>query len=327
MQFWPRGDRVRVEIEVPSATNATTVAPARWPAECFIFDTQTGTNLPETGWIFTGSRKIQEGDREIYVADEIEPQAIISVFNLAATVLDVPRYGSQDALYDRQRVAEARRLPPGTPVRVILSPWPIEKGGQRSAICGFVPGTNDDVGARWEESEGDRREVYTGRDAVEAHLRAARERGDLVFARFAPAADLPLAQVAQAARLFGDWERAEWLRGDAPQGDDFYFAAFTPDASFRDRATRPAQPAEIRLALLQDPPGAWEATVCQADATDGRPIRDASDLAEAVRALPPTDAPGVLLIFAPPSAPLSALRDALRHVRATHPVLYFFADR
>ena len=139
LRFWPRGERVIGEIEWREGGTGT---PQRVRLERTLIDTRTGRPLPEDGLVFTGSARVPDaaGTGTVYAADEFEPNSIASAFNLEATVLDIPRKGGQNALYDYQVVNPAHVLPKDLPLTVVLRPEPRTNGTARVADLDLVIG-------------------------------------------------------------------------------------------------------------------------------------------------------------------------------------------
>ena len=114
LRFWPRGERVKVTIEV-LATNGAATALGR--AESTVVDTRTGKPLPEAGFVFCGSRwttateDAGSSTDRVYAADVFSPNSIISVYNERNSVLDVPRRAAQGEVYTFQVPNPERRLP------------------------------------------------------------------------------------------------------------------------------------------------------------------------------------------------------------------------
>jgi hypothetical protein len=75
LRFWAHGDRVMAGIRRPDGDVLLSVEEA-------IFDQQTGTALPEEGFVFTGSMQVttmDKPDEKQYAADVYDPRAVTPV--------------------------------------------------------------------------------------------------------------------------------------------------------------------------------------------------------------------------------------------------------
>ncbi len=345
--FWPRGERVLVEIEtsapfLPAREGeplpAAPEAPVRFRAEEAVLDTRTGRTLPPVGFAFVGSVFLEEDDvpgLKGYAADLLEPNAIVTLFNEPTTVLDIPRLGRKGELYDYQVINPARNLPEGAAVTVLLRPEAWDGGPSRNVdvTIGVHPGPTpgDPPVLSFEVAGRDPRRGGIGElRAAVGELRAA---GFDVYARVRPAPEVTVGALVPFAADLDRCVHVDDLRVEPPEGDHLFYQAFEPDPNFRDRERRPSQPWELHLAPAGAAPPARLARLDtpynEDDGSYGEPVEIARPVADPSE-MPALSADGpdlpVLLVFAPRT---TAYADVLRYVapvRDRFPVVFVFAD-
>lgn len=339
LRFWPRGERVIGELEWREGGSSTGEL-RRVRLERTLIDTRTGRPLPEDGFVFTGSVHVPDaaGTGTVYAADEFEPNSIASAFNLEATVLDVPRKGGQNALYDYQVVNPAHVLPKDLPLTVVLRPEPRTNGTPRVADLDLVvePPTADGKPASLtlrEPKGASRLERGSATDAagVLDGLSAAGHDVHLTI-RVAPAVPLgALAPFGEAIAVFTDRHGA---RIESPPEGQLYYRAFSPDPAFRSRAERPSQPWELRF--NRGDAGGWSARLAKVENTRSvltdeptfRVEEFPANTPPALRKALDEHGPGlpVILVFAPPSMAYGDLMAFLGPLMTTHPVVHLFIE-
>ena len=119
----PHGDRIKITCEWEKDGKTVTV-----PAHRMMRDLKTKKEMPETSWIFAGSRTVRDGDDNPNYAADVTGY-IVSIVNFDLTLIDVPELASNS---NETLEWECNRdlVPPrGTKVTMILEPAPAEKKG------------------------------------------------------------------------------------------------------------------------------------------------------------------------------------------------------
>jgi hypothetical protein len=339
LRFWPRGERVVGELEWRDGGTSTGDL-RRVRLESTLIDTRTGQPLPEDGLVFTGSARVPDaaGTGVVYAADEFEPNSVASAFNLETTVLDIPRKGGQNALYDYQVVNPAHVLPQDLPLTVILRPEPRPDGTPRVADLDLVVTRPAAEGQPVRYSLRDPRGAVrvdggTAGDVARVLDDLARaDRDAHLTIRVDPGVPVGLlGPVGEAVAALTDRHGA---RIESPPADQLYYRAFSPDPSFRSRAERPSQPWELRFRRAGA--GGWTARLAKVENTRSvitdeptfRVEEYPADTAAALRKALDEHGPGlpVLLVFAPPAMSYGDLMAFLGPVLKTHPVVHLFTE-
>lgn len=334
--FWPKGERVTATFRaLPEGSG-----PGAVRAEELILDTQTGRTLPSAGLVFVGGpvRVIDpDSGKRSFAVDVLSPGSIAANYNEPITVLDVPRWAPQGAVYSQQTVNPAYVFEKGRRLEIVLEP---ELGAGRRRVADVDLGLDMSGGA-----VNGTRPVYTLRhDDVETRttnatdvLRAFstmvdNDRDPFVALRVGDA--VPLGTLREICRLLASIESDRGIRMEPPPAGNFYFKAFIPDPSLGARDTRLMQPWELRLAV--NAAGALQAVMVRIDEEwrDDRPRpvlhpqpHPVADPA-AARALLDADPEGlpVLLVYAPPTLTHGVLMSWLRPAVTTHPTVHVFLD-
>lgn len=335
LRFWPRGERVIAELEWvdPAAPDGP---PRRVRLEETLVDTRTGQPLPTDGLVFVGSTRVpvENGTGTVYAADEMEPNSIASAFNLETTVLDIPRRGTQSALYDYQIANSNYVWSKGTPLLVVMRPEPRAEGRPRIHDLVLMIGTTNGrltialretttatpLASSLQEVEHRLREL--GAAAFDAHI-------DVRIEPTTPVRDLrSLGEVV--ARL----AELPAVRIEPPSSGQLYYRAFNPDPSLRRREDRPSQPWE--LYFRAGDPGKWTAVLVTV-----RPGRDIltneptfftreypATTPEELRSRLTEEGPGlpIVVVFAPAPMTYGELMEFVGPLMTTHPVIHVFSE-
>jgi hypothetical protein len=329
--FWPRGERVWLAVR-PFAGG-----PER-PISACVTEQQTGKGL-SNAFIYVGSVWREDGACE---ADSPSPGALVSMYNEGTTVLDVPRLISQNAAYGRYviepgvmdkeslwflilRPERAADAPPRVaPVALTVQPRAgLDKPPAGIADLEWVrqePGAGGVTNAAEEAMTGLMRLVQSGR---EPH----------VTLRFDDR--LTVKAMSELTPVIAAIEGENGIRVDGPPDGQLYYKAYQPKPEWRAREKRLMQPYELRIE--RDGEAGWRKTFVQIheDWTDEssldpkltvrqHPLQNWDALAGHVENLGPGQ--GVLLVFAPANAPLSAFMDGVRRVQKSLPTVYVFAE-
>ena len=117
LRFWARGELFNLSVAQTSAP------PVR--VEQLIVDRRSGKTLREEGFLFTGSRMVDSFDdpkKQVYAADEYDPKAIVSLFNTAYAVLEVPYAAPQGDVYANCAINPEHALPEGELLTLVIEP-------------------------------------------------------------------------------------------------------------------------------------------------------------------------------------------------------------
>lgn len=339
LRFWPRGERVIGEIEWRDG-GTPTGALRRVRLERTLIDTRTGRPLPDDGLVFTGSTHAPaaDGTGTVYAADEFEPNSIASAFNLEATVLDIPRRGGQNALYDYQVVNPEHVLPRDFALTVILRPEPRTNGVPRVTDLDLMiepPAAKGQVAQlRLRAAAGTARIGHDNPGEIARSLDAivASGRDPHLTVRVEPT--VPLGSLKTLGNVIARLTDDHHARIEPPPEGQIYYRAFTPDPAFRSRSDRPTQPWELRFDRTAA--GKWNARLASVEnireiVTDTPTFKVAEfpvDSAAALRKALDDHGPGlpVILVFAPVAMTYGDLMAFLGPALKTHPVVHLFTD-
>lgn len=329
LQFWPEGPTVIACVRRADAAAGTT---NDFPLESCVLDTQTRQPPAAEGFYFTGSARVPglgPNGTEAYAADEMDPGSILPLFNLAGTVLDIPRMGGQGALYGRYAPNPDRAIAANQAVEIILR---AAKDSDHLRPCVCVPvrviHENGKILYRRAPAPG-----KTGDAEATRQIWAAAASNEMVYAQIEFAPDFPCGKLRAAAETIESWVESDLLRIRAPAGQQLFYRAFKPDPSFRSRTERPAHPLELTLVKKE---GAWSgiitAVIRERDSLTDEPVFRTESWAAAT----PEEAQRIFaehgkilpvaLVTAPADATYADLCAWLCPLRTTHPVVHVFVE-
>lgn len=332
LQFWPRGPRVSARIERRASNGALD----SFPVERAVINRRTREALPEEGFMFTGSQRLRDpelGPDEIYAADLVEPCALISLFNQAGTVMDIPRSGTQGELYDVQAVHPDRVMAKDEPIVVVVTPADPARGWREPLVVETWAGVGADGGAAFRLPALPDMAGVTGTvQQVRSALTALAEKR-LVYLRVAFERDLPASRASLPAAEVERWVGENMVRLDAPDDGHLVPRAFLPQPAFRERGERPSHPLELRFERKD---GDWSVVVTQVTPDVDSLTRERVFLTEDWTAKTPAELASlvqthgvrlpVLLVFTPGDTPCGTLADWLAPLRPSHPVVHIFTE-
>lgn len=332
LQYWPRGERVIIHLLREDGS--------RLRLEDSILDQQTGQTTARDGFVFTGSLRVPDlastnlPPGTVYAADQIEPNAIISAFNLRTTVLDIPRLGTQTELYERQISHEGAAFRKDEPLVFLLEPEPRDPPGPRVldlqlAVLGDPTGA---AGFAVLDAASNRLAGPVSAEAAAADI-ASRQAGNRdVFLRFAVAGDATLRQAAEGARRVRELLQKGLVKPEPPEPGQFYYGAFDPNPKLRQRELHSVHPLEVRI-LRED--SAWVLRLTRVelgmDEVGEKIIREESvTVPTAAQAVAHIREKGsglpALLVFAPADMTFAELSALALPFQTTHPHIFIHAE-
>ena len=325
-RFWPYGERVQATVRRLDRPDLT-----EKPLQSLIVDKEVlAPLLGEGGLVFTGGR--WEGDG--CLTDTNMPSSVISLYNEASSIFDVPFQVGQNEVYGRLSLAEA--LPSGALMEIVLRPL-VPAGGGARVLPMMATATMDGDQIKVTCSGED--EKVLKRDSlaeVLMWLRSQAEAGREPFVTVAIDDALPLKRAIDVAHVFGLLD-GKGLKLDGKTEEGLFVRAFLPLEKWRERKDRNPQPFELHLSreadgalkkrlvfieedwnvegldpklTLRDYPfEAWEdfpALIEKAGGADNKVL--------------------VLFVYAPADLPIRTFMPGVRAVSKRLPLVYVFAE-
>lgn len=329
MSFWPKGERISVEV-APFATTNT----AYKPIQSFIIDMQTRAPLALNYFIYCGSPDDPESKDGVRLCDAIAPNSVLSSYNEPQTVLDMPMRCPQSDVYERFLLAPGAKLKPFGLYKLRFRPLLREDGARHVRnytlkIKGAEAGVAYDL-----VLDGKSSRTLTAQGII-AEMKKAVQDGFDPFVEIVFDDGVSLATAIEQAQMLALLEGDKGIRVSPPDANSVYYKGFMPSPAWRTVKDRPSQPWEIHFGIetngapiirmvktLED----WTSTdsldpiLSFKNFTASTPQEAASTILKNGAGLP------VLLIFAPAKTPLSAIMPTIRLLRKTHPTVYFFTE-
>jgi hypothetical protein len=251
LHYWPKGESFVIRLFRQNQPPL--------PIESLLMDRRTGKSLPEGRFMFTGSRRVtvREGAAEVYAADAVQPMSIVSLFNTADSVLQVPQRAAKDAVYQNTVIhPEAIREDAGLLTLVIE---PTNRPGENrvqelkldvSATAGAAPSSDADRLKALRVQLKEPGAILQERSPLPALLERLshldRQKHDFFLTvRFAD--DLELGHARAMAGVLALIDSDRGVRIEPPPAEHLYYRAFTPDRNHLDRKTRIFHPLELIL--------------------------------------------------------------------------------
>lgn len=334
LRFHPRGERVFMSF--------LRAGGAETRMERVVLDGTTGNPLPETGFVFVGSRWVDDqlrpgGDR--YLADVQDPRSIASDYNEPGTVLDVPRQAAQGTFYRDHTVHPDVVCEEGTRLTVRIVP---EYPPDRKRVVDIVleiSGGEDGAAHRMADLlfrlrlSTSPELLAEGLNPVLARFTALGEEGLDPFVALHFGETVSVGAARDVARLFSKIDSGTGIRIEPPEKGHLYYRAFSPDELFRDRSRRAAQPWELHLSMTEGTVSGvltqireiWEEQQLRPDLE----IRHhQTPTPEILKAVLEKEGPGlpVVLVFVPPALSYGQLMRFVRPIMGTHPTIHVFVD-
>ena len=325
-RFWPCGERFTATVrrlDIPDA-------PAR-PLQALINDQETSSPLlGEGGLVFTGAY----WDGNVCLADTNMPSSVISLYNEAGTVFDVPFQVGQSEVYGRLSLAEM--FPYGAPLEIVLRPlMPLDGAPRVLSLTATATIANDQVTLTCTGADGHilkRGEL----PEVLTWLRGQTETGREPFVTVAMDDAMPLKRAVDVARVF-DMLNGKGIKLDGKTADGLYPKAFLPLEKWRERKDRHPQPFELYVTRGADGALEKKLTFIEEDWTvEGLdPALTPRDFpfkewAEFPKLVEKTGGPDskvrLLFVHAPADMPLSTFMPGVRAVANRLTLVYVFGE-
>ena len=323
-RFWPFGERVDATVR-----HLNTPEAKPYPLQALVADTG-GESLLGNGLVFTGGRW-RDGACQ---ADTWQPCAVVSLYNEAGTIFDIPFQAAQGAIYGRVSLAKA--LPYGDVLEITLTPL-LAKDGQPRAMPLNVTAAQE--GGGWvvtcTGADGTVRKKGTLADVLD-WMKAEDAAGRELFVTLTMSDDLPLSKAADVARVFYMLD-GKGIKLDGKGEGGVFPRAFLPKEQWREREGRTPQPFEVHVTANADGTFAKRLTFIEEDWTvegldpkltpKDYPFSEWDELPALVQKAGGEDNKvNLLFVFAPAAAPLKTVMPAARALSERLPLVYIFGD-
>ena len=316
-RFWPRGDRVSASIFYQDAEQNM---PMKIPVEATC--EWKGKPMPPLPWVFTGSPLLPSrgpSDDMVYAADDYAPNSIASLFNLRATVFDLPLQGSKTGVYGNFIFTPKGPSTDGHPLILHLKAADPSSYPTEMDLSLTVSPDGIALKGSGEEFSGDLADVgsFLNQRENETH-----------FVTVSFADGLSLSEATQRAQEIQLLEKhVESLRIEPPPTGQVFFRAFVPDPRFRIRENRPSQPLELHInkedTFLVELEEKWTGASRTPEVTETQvPLKTPHDLVRYVQENP--DRPPVLFVYAPEDLPLGNMRVWTKPILDEFPVVFVY---
>ena len=336
MQFWARGERVKIEVgRLPDGGGTLPVSPR--PIQSYILDKSTGRAPDWESFVYCGSPDDPQSTNGLRLADTVAPNAILATYNEPQSVLDTPVLSNQSDVYERFVLAADAPFEPFALYVITFKPVRRADGLPRVKPLDVAFSVKDGkvvasltAGAAQVELEIPRLfETFHKLTADGFDPHATVSFGD----------DLTLLQATVLARLLETCEKDGDIRVAPPPAGAPYYKGFMPNEDWRVAKTRSSQPWEAHLPTNGAPIRLVQTIEdwSDKDSLDPRlstkeyvvatPDEAARTIAAGDAALAPNLRLPVVLLFAPAQTPLAAIHPAMRTLLPAHPIVYVFEER
>ncbi len=333
LQFWPKGDRVKVTVHIPaSSTNQACSV----DAEKLVLNTRSGQPLPESGFVFIGSSRIPDPavpTNILYAADAFSPGTIISLYNENSAVLDVPRRAAQSEVYSTQFPNPACPLPQGALIEFLLEPY------YRDTLCHLtdytlkiLPGTATNTDYALIDAKGNTLNKNRSLNGILATLEALSNPEQELFVTICPNDGIQIGTLPRLAQLLVALDTEKGIRIEAPPKGHPYYKAFAPNPAHRRREGRPVLTSELHLypTTANSATGeviflesTWQGDNAPLGFKETRiPLATPADLTTTLASHP--NAPAIIMIFATNTLSYGTLRTYTEPLLKRAMILYVF---
>jgi hypothetical protein len=345
LRYWPKGESFVIRLARSGKPSV--------PIASLLLDKRTGNPLPEQRFMFTGSRRvtIRDGQSSVYAADAVQPMSIVSLFNAADSVLQVPHQASKNVIYQNTVIHPETLLDDG------LLTLTVEPAGAEDRVKEFeweVSMTRGTVSA--DLSDTDRMKALrvqvhepgaapTEKLSLPALLEQLshldrQQRDFFLTVRFSDDLDLGHARTMAGVLALIDSDRG--VRIEPPPAGQLYYRAFMGDRNLLDRKTRILHPMELilserdgnlsgKLACVTLVPKQGSATselesIEVPVANPSELIREVETDKQRLRARDQAARPPVLMVFVSPSMTYGKLMKFLAPLLPTHKMIHLYFD-
>ena len=223
-RLWPEGERLAITVRPVGGEEAEMTAVVK-------DSLKEGARFLEQGVVYTGGERAADGS---LVASTNIPCAVLALYNHAPSALQLPPSLEQSNAYGRIQVS--REFKPGDLVEIKLKK--LELGRVREFVCSVSPS-----GCKVLDSKG--AVLSSGKfQEVAEYIRGESKKGLDIYLRLAFSPDTTVTFARACARLFDGFDGTVAKLNGCEKGQ-FYAKAFLPEASWRNRKQRIAQPFEI----------------------------------------------------------------------------------
>lgn len=325
-RFWPYGERVSATVrrlDVPGQ--------AERPIATLVQDAETESPmLGAGGLVFTGGRWAADA----CLSETNMPASVISLYNEAGTIFDVPFQVGQSDVYGRLTVAEI--FPCGALLEFVFRPMPAPGGGARAMPLSVTASMEGDT-VKLSCAGADGAVCFGGGLAeVLKWLRGQSEAGRDLFVTLSMDDAMPLKHAADVARVFGMIE-GKGIKFDGKSASGLYPRAFLPSEKWRDRKERTVQPFELHLSRGADGSVTRKLVVVEEDwnvegldpklTPKDYPFEQWQELSGLVEKNGgPDNKSAMLFVFAPADLPLAAFMPGVRALDGRLPLVYVFSE-
>jgi hypothetical protein len=254
-RYWARGERVLLSLVGSEGK--------RIRLEQLLSDRRTGRSLREEGFVFTGSSTLPAVGKDqarVYTADAYQPKAIVSLFNSAHCVLQVPYAAPKEEVYQTTILHPENSFPEGGLLSLILEPASPEGAPRVKDLTLRVASTKNPPA---DALEGPARlnalnfELRQGETVLNARTTLLSVLSELArldrvhhdyFLTVTLADDLELSDAQGLAGILASIDSDRGVRIEPPPAGELHYRAFLPDPERLDREARMHAPWELSLA-------------------------------------------------------------------------------
>ena len=349
LRFWAKGERFQIGI---ASSNKPLIR-----IERLFLDQRTGNPLREEGFMFTGSRRLLRADdpqKTFYAADEIQPKAIVSLFNSTFSVLEAPYEASKGEVYQNTTTNPDCDFAEGSLLTLVIEPVD-QEGHKRVKDLSLEIG----IGEAQTNSASNDAQLLSGLrfwlkdDATVLNKRPSmgsvletlaaldRKQHDYFLTlRFDESVELR--QARALARILAAMDSEKGVRIEPPVTNQIYYMSFAPESDLLDREVRSFHPWELSVeenhgkmsgkllcveSIRKEGSSKSELEFTETNISRPQELRKEIDAAaERTRKSEQRAKPGVILVFAPPTLAHGKLMKLLAPVLPTHKTIYVYLD-
>jgi hypothetical protein len=341
LHMWPRGDRVILHYEWDDTAEGKTTR-RRERAEKFIWHMKEEATIPEEGWVYLGSRMVeQQGSTNlILAADAYGPFALVSCFNSRDNILEVPRLAHQDYVYDHYEMNPEFHMEKGTLMEAVFTP---EFTNGQTRVHDYVltissqEKKDDDaplehIVCAWQEKGSDNTQSFGLKSLFDQLKKLKDEKIDAHTTLILDDA-LTASEIRAIYFIINQTASQNLIRLEPPAEGHLFYRAWLPPEEWRSRVNRISQPLELTLTKNEDGVSGTLAVI-QAEYKDQKvepeltvtdlPAPD-PDALKALLAQSEVNLP-VLLIFAPADLTRRELHDFVDVAIPSHPTIHIYVN-